>query len=352
MPNEEYFAPLDYDTVMVSRSFADFEEYRAELMKAGQLIGLKMAALGPHRLMPAGVIESSLNLVKSSAALAAIIGNRYGYVPEDPIYNPDELSLTELELNEAIRLKRSVLAFMMADDNPLSGAMFGDEKKTINKLEAFRSRIEANSLVHVFKTMDEFRPLAARALHDLRRHLDAQAEAMRESVESVNATASSSASLAADDSTSQGSQVNGGSTARPLVFISATHKDIEWRQLLERTLDNYNQDIEWWDDSKLEPGIQWETEIEAVMARAQIAVLLLSPDYLDSRNAIAEMARLRAQSKSGHLKLFPIVIRDCAWKDVPEIRAVQVWANGSALDNLAPRQRSDELNRIASSISS
>jgi hypothetical protein len=63
MPDETPLAPADYETVMVSRSFSEFEEHRAALVVILQSSGLKVAMLSHHELTAAGVIETSLKLV-------------------------------------------------------------------------------------------------------------------------------------------------------------------------------------------------------------------------------------------------------------------------------------------------
>ena len=41
-------------------------------------------------------------------------------------------------------------------------------------------------------------------------------------------------------------------------------------------------DIEIWSDAQLEPGIRWKEEIESVLSNFDIAILLVSPEYLAS----------------------------------------------------------------------
>ena len=85
--------------VMVSSTFTDLEEHRAALIKA----------LNKHKLHPNvmeyddakvrdDVIESSLQMVRDSAAYILLIGAKYGQTPEDPDRNPNNLSITELSL--------------------------------------------------------------------------------------------------------------------------------------------------------------------------------------------------------------------------------------------------------------
>ena len=78
------------------------------------------------------------------------------------------------------------------------------------------------------------------------------------------------------------------SPPRPLVFISASHKDTGWRDRLKAALE-IDDRIQWWDDSRIDPGRRWADEIQEALTRASVAVVLLSPEYLTSRNAMAEL---------------------------------------------------------------
>lgn len=68
------------------------------------------------------------------------------------------------------------------------------------------------------------------------------------------------------------------------VFISYSHKDIEWIEKIKIHLKPYvrNMSIDIWDDSQIQPGTLWRDEIEKALKSANIAVLLVSPHFLSS----------------------------------------------------------------------
>jgi hypothetical protein len=104
-------APRQYLGVMISSTFKDLEQHRAALMKAikGQQLADVVMENDSAKLVD--VIESSLQMVHDASAYLLVIGRKYGQTPPDPIRNPGQLSITELEFNEAQRLKRPILLF-------------------------------------------------------------------------------------------------------------------------------------------------------------------------------------------------------------------------------------------------
>jgi hypothetical protein len=344
--NENSTPQMRERAVMISGSYDDVIEYRQWLGRAIEASGLETLAI---EYFPGSNVELSLSMVRESAAYAAIVGSKYGYISHDSILNPDQLSLTELEYNEALRLKRPCLIFVFGDDLLARSSEREIDPERIRKLKAFRERVkwEGRDQYHYFAAFDDFQTFTAAAQSALDNLRDVI-------IPSTISQSDAPVSKAFREQAPQGESVAQdakasitGETGRPLVFISASRADIEWRRQFEETLDRYHEVIEWWDDAKLETGMPWETETESAITRAQIAVILLSPEYLEAPNAIYEMARLGTRSTAGSLRLFPIVVRDCAWQDLPEIRAVKVWANGKPLERLTFAERSVELNRIA-----
>lgn len=128
------------------------------------------------------VIDSSLQKVREGAAYVGIIGHRYGQVPECPTRNPDRLSITELEFDEAQRLERPILLFVMSDDHRVRPSDVELDEDRRKQLEAFRERAKRMSpdsrvdrVYATFDNLEQFKARAARAVAELDQYLQAQA---------------------------------------------------------------------------------------------------------------------------------------------------------------------------------
>jgi CheY-like chemotaxis protein len=111
------------------------------------------------------------------------------------------------------------------------------------------------------------------------------------------------------------------------LFISYSHSDSRFKDDFEKhmaPLSKYGE-IKLWSDTQIRPSEQWLEAIQEAMDRAQVAVMLVSKNYLSSRFCTdVELPRfVEAQAQRG-LKLVAVIIKDCYWQSVPAIGQSQV----------------------------
>jgi tetratricopeptide (TPR) repeat protein len=138
------------------------------------------------------------------------------------------------------------------------------------------------------------------------------------------------------------------------VFVSYSHKDEPWKELLRpqlRVLAQLNR-IDLWDDRKIDAGDSWYPEIKAAMERAAAAVCLISANYLSSSFVLKEeVPYILAQREERGLLLLPVLISACQWELVDWISAIQmVPRDAKTLDSLPDYEKAAVLSGLAGQI--
>jgi len=109
------------------------------------------------------------------------------------------------------------------------------------------------------------------------------------------------------------------------VFISYSHKDECWKDDLLTHLNVFEtlKLIKVWHDRNTEGGQNWSPPIESAIDQADIAVLLISGDYLDSDYINThEVPRILARRASKALHVLPVILRPCLWKRLPWLSGI------------------------------
>ncbi len=179
MPNNISHPSRPVPQVMVSSTFLDLKDHRAAMIQAIRDHKLHANVMEHHGAKPGhDVVDSSLQMVRDSAAYILVISLKHGQTPECPDRNPDQLSITELEFNEAQRLERPILLFIMGDDHPVKKADFERDATKEEKLDDFRERAKkwapgsaVDRVYSVFNSLDEFKDKIAAPLSELCQHL-------------------------------------------------------------------------------------------------------------------------------------------------------------------------------------
>ena len=116
------------------------------------------------------------------------------------------------------------------------------------------------------------------------------------------------------------------STARNNVFISYSHRDAHWLQRLQTHLQPLVRSgtVQAWDDTQIRAGDDWRAEIDKALARAKVAVLLISADFLAS-DFIAnnELPPLLARAQSHGTVILPLIVAPSLFEYTPELARYQ-----------------------------
>lgn len=110
------------------------------------------------------------------------------------------------------------------------------------------------------------------------------------------------------------------------VFISYAHEDSKWLDRLKvhfRPLVRRAQ-LDLWDDSRIGPGEAWHTEISKAIARASVAIPMVSADFLASDFiASNELPPLLHRAAEGGLVIVPLIVSPCLFAEHTELSRYQ-----------------------------
>jgi len=100
------------------------------------------------------------------------------------------------------------------------------------------------------------------------------------------------------------------------IFISYSHKDTIHLEELKRHFSPFRENLNLWYDAKIKTGEVWEKEIEKALNEAEVAVLLLSPDFFNSEFISQyEIPCILRRANEG-LKIIMIILSPCATDDL------------------------------------
>lgn len=112
----------------------------------------------------------------------------------------------------------------------------------------------------------------------------------------------------------------------PKLFISYSHKDEHFKDELVIMLSGLERRgiIDAWQDRRIEPGSEWFNSIQDAMNECQIALLLVSGDFLASEFIVGnELPELFQMRKTTGLRAVPIIVRECLWQSEPVLKDLQ-----------------------------
>lgn len=127
---------------------------------------------------------------------------------------------------------------------------------------------------------------------------------------------------------------------RPLnVFLSYAHEDRRLKNQLVTALRGLSREygIQVWNDQEILPGNEWEAEIAKQLEQADIILLLISSDFINSEFIYQqELKQAMKRHENKEARVVPIILRPCDWRGqiygklqaLPEgVRPVTKWSN-------------------------
>lgn len=104
------------------------------------------------------------------------------------------------------------------------------------------------------------------------------------------------------------------------LFFSYSHQDEGLRNELEKHLSLLKRQgvIDIWSDHRIGPGEELGGEIDRHLESANIILLLVSPDFLNSDYCYdIEMKRAMERHEHGETRVIPVILRPCDWQSAP-----------------------------------
>lgn len=104
------------------------------------------------------------------------------------------------------------------------------------------------------------------------------------------------------------------------LFISYSHADEAFRQRLEKHLAVLRRsgEIAIFHDRRILPGDHLDDVIDESLAKADVVLLLVSADFLDSEYCYEkEYAVAVEREKRGECRVIPVILKDCDWLNTP-----------------------------------
>ncbi len=133
--------------------------------------------------------------------------------------------------------------------------------------------------------------------------------------------------------------------SRPKIFISYSHKDIRWKNLLVGHLGILANegDFDVWVDDRISAGDDWMPAIERAINEASAAILLISIDFLNSPFIRGtEVPRLLERRQSEGMLVIPVIARPAAWDEVKWLAGIQARPRGGRALSAMPKHEAEE----------
>lgn len=114
-----------------------------------------------------------------------------------------------------------------------------------------------------------------------------------------------------------------------MVFISYAHRDVVFLDRIKvhlKSLESIFPDfkLKIWDDRHIVPGSNWRKEVENAISAAEIAILIVSADFLASEFITnEEIPKLLLKEKKNKTVIIPVIVGPCGFREHPILSEFQ-----------------------------
>jgi len=146
--------------------------------------------------------------------------------------------------------------------------------------------------------------------------------------------------------------ISGEKSPAPLnVFISYSHLDEQIKDELVKHLLPLQRMalIAGWHDRKIQPGDKWEGVITKNLNSADIYILLISIDFINSKYCYdIEMDKALEREAAGNAIIIPVIVRGCMWRSTPFRHFQALPIDGKAISTFPDRD--EALSSVAEGV--
>jgi hypothetical protein len=104
--------------------------------------------------------------------------------------------------------------------------------------------------------------------------------------------------------------------SKPKIFISYSHEDEKWKDFIKEHFTCTGK-CQIWNDRDIKLGENWYEEIKTSLHEADIAILLISKNFLNSefiKNE--EIPHLLERCKKESVQVITVHVQPCSWEQV------------------------------------
>jgi len=137
------------------------------------------------------------------------------------------------------------------------------------------------------------------------------------------------------------------------VFISYSHRDEEWKdRVVEQLGVLADEGLTIWDDRRISAGADWLPEIEVAIDGCDVALLLISTKFLNSKFCKErEVPALLARRQTQGTRVIPVILSPCQWRRIPWLEGIQAHPkDGDPLSGMSDHEAEAALSDLAGEI--